>query len=155
MSYTTLCYGRNIRMNKIYATEFKLSAKMLAIIDMCYIYKFPASIMLSFYELYGDNTFFALKALTCARKLDLTDTTLVKIIDESNLLYKQIQDNIRKLELAKSKNEEYKPELNLNVFSANYRSFIEEYLLSNIENLYTPIVKLKLSSDDLYRELQP
>ncbi len=141
-------------MNKIYATEFKLSAKMLAIINMCYIYKFPASIMLTFYELYGDNTFFALKALTCARKLDLTDTTLVKIIDESNLLYKQIQEQIRRIDLAKSKNESYTPELNLNKFSNNYRSFIEDYLLENIENLYTPMVKLKLSSDDLYRELE-
>ena len=76
--------------DKPFSMAFKLDAKMLTLVYICYEYKFPLSFMLSFYELYGDNSIFALKALTCCRKIKLTDSGLMKILDESRILYKQV-----------------------------------------------------------------
>lgn len=136
-------------MSKIFSTQFKLDAKMIAIIYLCYEYKFPLAFMLSFYEMYGDNSLFALKALSCAKKISLSDNTLIKIIDESRLLYDQIVFNRNKL----TEHSDFEPTIDYNKFTLSFGRFIQNYLEQNIENLYEPIVKLRLDSRDLYEEL--
>lgn len=146
---------------KPFSTRFKIDAKILTLIYICYEYKFPLCFMLSFYELYGDNSIFALKALTCSRKIKLTDSGLMKILDESRLLYKQIVEGmstiikINKLKAYNKDNEEIPelPKINFEVFSNEYKNFLQNYLLENINDIFAPVVKLKMSSDDLYREL--
>ena len=147
-------------MNKLYSVEFTLNAKLLAIIYICYKYKFPLQFMLSFYEMYGDGSLFALKALTCSKRMTMSDAELVKILDESRRLYKQIQNGIsinrkrKQIELGYLKEEMPElPKIELLGFSVSYSEFIEKYLLVNIEDIYAPQVKLKMSSDDIYSEL--
>lgn len=148
-------------MDKLFSVDFKIDAKMLTIIYICYEYKFPLSFMLSFYEMYGDTSMFAFKALSCAKKIKLTDSSLIKILDESRILYSQILQGIStiiKINELKSNNPnneeipEY-PSIDLSKFSNNYRNFIQNYLLVNVTDIYAPRLNLKLSSDDLYKEL--
>ena len=148
-------------VTKPFSMEFKLDDKMLTLIYICYEYKFPLSFMLSFYELYGDNSIFALKALTCSRKIKLTDSSLIKILEESRTLYNQIIKGIstiikiNKLKRDNKKNEpipDY-PEIDLSPFSEDYKNFLNYYLLENINNIFSPMVKLRMSSDDVYKEL--
>lgn len=134
-------------MTKIFATEFKLNSKILSIIYLCYKYEFPISIMLSFYEMYEDNALFVFKTLSCAKKSKINDNILINVLNESRILLKQIQQGITSLE----KNEE--PKLNLADFSNEYRIFIQDYLLKNIENIYEPIIKFKFNTSDLYKEV--
>lgn len=146
---------------KPFSAKFKLDDKMLAVIYICYEYKFPLSFMLSFYELYGDTSMFALKALTCSRKIKLTDSGLIRILEESRTLYKQIIKGtstimkINNLKYNNKKNEEIPeyPEIDLAPFSEDYRNFIKYYLLENIDDIFSPMVKLRMSSDDIYKEL--
>ena len=42
-------------MDKIFSLDFRLNSKILLIIYICYHYKFPLSVMLSFYEYYGES----------------------------------------------------------------------------------------------------
>lgn len=149
--------------NKLFSLDFKLDAKILTIIYICYEYKFPLAFMITFYELYGETSMFALKALTCSKKAKLTDTKLMKIVEESRLLYTQILTGvstimkIKQLKAYNPKNEpipEY-PSIDTSKFSADYRVFIEDYLLKNIRNIYEPEINLQLSSHDLYKEITP
>lgn len=153
-------------MSKDYITKFRLNAKLIAIIYICYQYKFPLSFMLSFYEMYGDNSLFALKAFACAKKLSLNDNVFTKIIEESRTLYRQILagesrmieiNNIIKHNKAEGTNLSLpeKPVLNSAGFTDPFRKFIDEYLLVNIDNIFAPQVSLKLSTYDLYEELVP
>ena len=148
--------------NKVFSTEFVLSAKIIAVIYICYEYKYPLSIMMSFYEMFGDQSMFALKALSCCKKTKLTDNTLTKALEESRCLFNQIVkgqtiiNKINQLKFNNPKNEpipEY-PKLDTNCFSNNFKDFIENYFLVNIPNIYSPVVELKMSSDDLYKELE-
>lgn len=147
--------------NKIYTVEFTLNAKLLAIIFICYKYKFPLQFMLSFYELYGDSSLFALKALTCSRKTKLTDSELVDIVEQSRRLYTQIQQgisiNIKRKKILNGILEEELPDppcIDHIGFSVEYDEFINNYLLQNIEDIYAPTTKLKMSSEDIYTELK-
>ena len=79
---------------KPFSVTFKLDAKILAIIYICFKYKFPLSFLLSFYEMYGEQSLFILKAMACTKKISLSDNTFAKIIEESRLLYKQILSGI-------------------------------------------------------------
>lgn len=159
-------------MDKIFVTEFELDAKKLALIYICYQYKFPLCFMLSFYEMWSDSSLFALKALTCTKKSKLTDTSLMKALDESSSLYKQIlkgTNTIRRIKETKDKinkiNQkssaeplpeipEY-PKLTLHNFSPSFKKFVTDYLLVNVEDIYSPVIKLRFSSDDVYKEMMP
>lgn len=151
---------------KDYSTRFRLNSKLIAMIYMCYQYKFPLSFLLAFYEMYGDNSLFALKAFACAKKISLNDNTFVKIIEESRILYRQIlagESRILEINsiLTHNKNTgdnlelpEY-PTINSAGFSDSFRNFIDEYLLVNIDDIFAPIVTLKFRVQDLYSELVP
>ena len=153
----------NLLANKLFSIDFKIDAKVLTIIYICYEYKFPLAFMITFYELYGETSMFALKALTCAKKAKLTDTKLMKIVEESRLLYTQILAGIstimkiKQLKAYNPKDEpipEY-PTIDTSKFTAEYKEFVENYLLQNIRDIYAPVVNLRLSSHDLYREIMP
>ena len=120
--------------NKIFITYFELNSHILAMLYLCYRFKFPISFMISFYENYKDNAFFVFKALSCKKQITLNDLTFAKIFEESRNLYKQI--------LVK----DIKPE----TFSEKYQDFIKNYLLVNIEDIYTETVALRLSTNMLY-----
>lgn len=150
---------------KVFSTKFKLDSKMLALIYFCYQHKFPLCFMLSFYELYGDTSLFALKALSCNKRIKITDNNIIKILQESQKLYKQIitgvstllkikelssmEENKRKEEMPE------KPHIDTSVFSEDFRNFVEGYLLKNIDDIYAPKVKLNFNTEDLYEELKP
>ena len=148
-------------MSKLYTVQFALNAKLLAIIYICYKYKFPLQFMLSFYEMYADSSLFVLKALTCCKKTKLTDNEFIKIMEESRRLFHQIQKGMsinikrKQISLGILKDEEMPepPELNYLGFSESYTEFINEYLLKNIEDIYAPTVSLKMSSEDIYSEI--
>ena len=155
-------------MTKPFSTRFKLDSKIIALIYICYKYNFPLCFMLSFYEMYGEHSLFALKAMTCAKKLTLNDNTFTKIIEESRDLYKQVLTGvstiieINKIEKSnenrsiedKKEIPEY-PQIDTSKFSSDYKDFIEQYLLKNIKNIYSPMVELRMSTKDLYEELRP
>lgn len=155
-------------MSKPFCTKFKLNSKLLAVIYICYQYKFPLCFMLSFYEMYGDNSLFALKALSCSKKISLNDVTFAKIIEESRALYKQILTGesalieIEKSQKLNRNNDEVDidslpvlPVIDTSGFSEDYRNFVNSYLLKNINNIYSPEVELMMSTEDLYQELRP
>lgn len=151
---------------KPFSITFKLDAKILAIIYICYRYKFPLSFLLSFYEMYGEQSLFILKAMSCNKKINLNDNTFIKIIEESKLLHKQIisgiSTNIKREKLiSQVKNGKLIdeiipdcPEIDYNLFSQDYVQFIKEYLLKNVVNLFTEQVELMMDSTDLYSEIR-
>ena len=155
--------GRKLMENisgKNYSFEFALNSKLLAVIYICYKYKFPMSIMLTLYEMFKDQSIFILKILSCTKKIKISDNELIKILDESRKLYLQIQKGIstrikiKKIKLGQLQEElPEEPTLNLEGFSIEFVNFIENYLLKNIEDIYAPIVKLELSTTDLYEEI--
>ena len=134
-------------MSKIFSAKFKLNSKILAIIYICYKYKFPLSFMLSFYELYEDNALFIFKALNCSKKIKMNDNAFINALNESRLLYKQILKGVSDIEQNET------PTINLKEFSNDYKLFIEEYLLKNIDNIYSSTVKFQFSTNDLYKEV--
>lgn len=138
-------------MDKPFSARFKMNSKILAIIFICYKHKLPLAFMLSFYEMYGDNSFFAFKAMACIKRIPLNDNTFTKILQESRLLYKEILRGVS--ELIDDKN--CKPQINLDLFSPEYAKFINEYLLHNISNIYSTYVELKMNCQDIYEELVP
>lgn len=148
-------------MSKIYSVQFSLNAKLIALIYICYKHKFPLQFMLSFYEMYGDTSLFALKALTCSRKTRLTDNEFIKIMEESRRLYSQIQRGIsinlkrKQIKLGIIKDEEMPaaPKLDYLGFSESFNLFIDEYLLKNIDDIYAPTISLKMSTEDIYSEI--
>lgn len=150
---------------KPFSVTFRLDAKILAIIYICFRYKFPLSFMLSFYEMYGEQSLFILKAMSCAKKITLSDNTFAKIIEESRLLYKQILTgisiNIKRNKLINQvKNGKLIdeiipdcPEINLKEFSDEYKQFICQYLTKNVKNLFNEEIELMMDSKDLYDEI--
>ena len=153
-------------MDKQFSVKFKLDPIILALIYICYRYKFPAAMMLSFYEEFGKKSLFILKAMTCAKKISLNDNQFIKIIEESKVLHKQlltgISINIKRTRLENMvkngmKIKEQipdKPHVNLTVFSDEYSEFIENYLQYNLDNMFSEEPSLKLNTTDLYSELR-
>lgn len=153
-------------MKKPFSIQFKLDARILALLYICYTYKFPASYMLSFYEMFGAQSLFILKAFSCTKRTPLPDNVFIKIIDESRLLHKQILSGIstnlerNRLEAqVKAGNRIDKeipefPQINTNVFTMpEYKEFVEQYLLKNTPNIFTDTPTLYLDSYDLYSEI--
>lgn len=152
-------------MNKPFIAKFKIDAKLLAILFICYKYKFPLSFMLSFYEMYGEQSLFILKAMSCVKKISLNDNTFIKILEESKLLHKQIikgiSTNIKRDQLIQQVKSGRLitemipdcPEIQSNLFSEDYKEFIEKYLLKNIKDIFKEEVELMMSTTDLYAEL--
>ena len=153
-------------MDKQFSVKFKLDPIILALIYICYKYKFPAAMMLSFYEEFGKKSLFILKAMTCAKKITLNDNQFIKIIEESKLLHKQLLSGIT-INMKRNKLENMvkngmkikeqipdKPHVNLTVFSDDYSEFIENYLQYNLDNMFSEEPSLKLNTTDLYSELK-
>ena len=150
---------------KSFSVTFKLDAKILAIIYICFKYKFPLSFLLSFYEMYGEQSLFILKAMACTKKISLSDNTFAKIIEESRLLYKQIlsgiSTNIKRNQLiSQVKNGRLItemipncPEISLCEFTDDYKQFIKQYLIKNVKNLFQEEIELMMNTTDLYCEL--
>lgn len=163
MFYIILCYGGV--MSKPFSIEFKVDAKILAIIYVCWKYKFPLSYFLSFYEMYGAQTLFILKALACTKRITLNDNAFANLIEESRKLHKQIISGISTKLKIKQLEAQVKagklidedipenPELDLNDFSEDYREYIELYLLKNIEDIFSEKFKLRLNTKDLYQQI--
>lgn len=149
-------------MNKEFSVKFQINAKMLALIYICYKYKFPLSYFLSFYEMFGEKALFMFKAMSCTKRISLNDNAFIKIIEESKLLYKQILtgistnikiDKLTRLVKAGNKIKDTipeAPELNLSVFSDDYKQFIEDYLLKNVVNIFAETHELYMNTNDLY-----
>ena len=149
-------------MEKQYSIKFSLDSIILALIYICYKYKFPASYMLSFYEMYGKQSLFILKAISCSKKVPLNDNTFIKIIEESKLLHKQILSGIGTNMKIKQLTAQVKgglklkdpipekPQLDLSVFSDDYKTFITDYLVKNLVEVFTETLELKLNTSDLY-----
>ena len=117
-----------------FTTYFELNSHILAMLYLCYKFKFPIAYMITFYENYKDSAFFVFKAMACKKQIALNDLTFAKIFEESRKLYKQI--------LVK----EIKPE----EFSERYKEFIENYLLKAIPNIYDETVALSMTTEELY-----
>lgn len=152
-------------MDKPYSVTFNLDAKILSVLYICWKYKFPLSFMLTFYEMYGEQSLFIFKAMACTKKITLNDNTFIKIIEESrnlnNQILKGISTNLKINTLTnKVKNgkkiEEIipeKPVINITEFSEDYKKFISEYLVKNIKNIFSEKIELKLNTADLYAEI--
>lgn len=152
-------------MSKPLTITFTLDARILALIYICYKYKFPLSFLLSFYEMYGHQALFILKAMSCAGKIKLTDSTFIKILEESQLLHKQIikgiTTNIKRNKLINQVKSgrlitEMIPEcpaIALKEFSDDFSQFITQYLQKNIKNLFCDQIELHLNTVDLYSEI--
>ena len=158
---------RRDKMEKQYSVKFKLEAPILALIYICYKYKFPASMMLTFYEMFERQSLFILKALSCTKKINLNDNVFIKIIEQSKILHKQIiagiSTNIKRNKLETLVKAGRKitetipdaPEIDLTKFDdSDYREFITNYLQKNISDLFTTTPELKLDANDLYCELK-
>ena len=153
-------------MKKPFSVQFKLDARILALLYICYTYKFPASYMLSFYEMFGAQSLFILKAFSCTKRTPLPDNVFIKIIEESRLLHKQIltgiSTNIKRKQLETQVKSGKKidgeipeiPVIDTSVFTMQeYKDFVEDYLLKNIPNVFTNNPTLYLDSEDLYSEI--
>lgn len=138
-------------MHKPFSARFKINSKILAVIYICYRHKLPLAFMLSFYEMYGDNSFFAFKAMSCAKRIPLNDNTFTKILQESRLLYKEILRGVSEL----IDDPQADPQIDFTLFSPDYSNFIQHYLLKNINNIYDSYVELRMNCEDIYEELVP
>lgn len=154
-------------MTKPFSVSFKLDARIIALLYICYMYKFPASYMLSFYEMFGAQSLFILKAFSCTKKIPLPDNVFIKIIEESRLLHKQIltgisinRERFRLQNILKHGGRIKKvipeePTLDLTQFTMEeFKDFIEDYLLKNVEDIYSMNPTLYLDSTDLYSEIR-
>jgi hypothetical protein len=151
---------------KPFSITFKLDAKILAVIYICFKHKYPLSFLLSFYEMYGEQSLFILKAMSCAGKLKLTDNAFAKLIEESRLLYSQILKGIsinikRNKLISQVKNGKLIteiipncPEIDLNDFTDDYKQFITNYLEKNVKDLFKEEIELMLDTTDLYSEIR-
>jgi len=154
-------------MEKPFEITFDVDAKALAILYVCWRYKLPAAYMLSFYEMYGAQALFILKAISCTinKKIPINDNVLIKVIEESRELHKQILSgittNIKRRNLSSLvKYGKHIPEpipdeptLDYTKFSDDYKEFIVDYLLQNVKNLFKEEITLSLNTKDLYEEL--
>lgn len=153
-------------MDKQFEVNFKVDGKILALLFLCWKYKFPISYFLTFYEMYGAQSLFILKALACTKRITLNDNAFANIIEESRLLHKQILTGVStNIKIKKLQSEvkagklidediPEKPELNLDVFSEDYKDFITTYLIKNVDEIFTEHFVLKLNSRDLYQEIK-
>ena len=153
-------------MNKPFSITFKLDSKILALIYICFKHKYPLSFLLSFYEMYEEQSLFILKAMSCAGKLKLTDNAFAKLLEESRALYTQIlkgiSTNIKRNKLiSQVKNGKLIteiipdcPEIDLKDFSEDYRLFISNYLEKNVKDLFKEEIELMLDTTDLYSEIR-
>lgn len=154
-------------MEKPFEVTFNVDAKVLAILYVCYRYKLPIAYMLSFYEMYGAQALFILKAISCTvnKRIPINDNVLIKIIEESRLLHSQIlsgiSTNIKRRNLSSLvKYGKHIPEpipeeptLDLTKFTPDYKEFIEDYLLQNVKNIFKEEITLALNTKDLYEEI--
>jgi len=150
---------------KPFSITFKLDSRILAIIYICYKFKFPLSFMLSFYEMYQEQTLFILKAMSCTKKISLNDAAFIKIIDESKALHRQIlagiSTNLKRDRLINQvKNGRLIkemipdcPEIDTKEFSEDFAYFITNYLLKNVTNLFSEQIELHMDTTDLYCEI--
>lgn len=153
-------------MNKPFEVEFNVDAKILSIIYICWKYKYPLSYFLSFYEMFGAQTLFILKALSCTKRLMLNDGAFTNIIEQSRKLHNQIIKGIStnlkiktlelKIKSGKLIEEDIPehPTLNLSEFDEEYSQFIREYLVKNVVNIFSETFTLKLNTRDLYQALK-
>jgi len=153
-------------MSKPFEIEFKLDAKILAIIYVCWKYKYPLSYFLTFYEMFGNQTLFILKAMACTKRLVLNDNAFAALLEESRILHKQILTGIStNKKIAQLENQvrngklidediPERPSLDLSVFSEEYKEFIKDYLQKNIRNLFAENVVLRLGTRELYQQLK-
>ena len=119
-------------------TSFSLNAHILTIMYICYKFKFPFSLMLTFYENYGDNALFVFKALACKKQIKLNDAMFIKIVEDSRKLCYQIFDGeIKKEEL-----------------SADFQDFVDNFLFKYVDNIYEPLIRLNLTTLMLYEGLK-
>lgn len=151
--------------DKPFSAKFPVDYKIFSLIYICYKYKFPLSFFLTMYEMYGESTLFTFKALSCVKNISLTDNSFVKIIEQSKILYKQIlsgiSTNIKRDYLSKvvkhgGKIKEIipdEPKINLSQFNEEYREFISNYFLKNIQNIFSDELELKFNTTDLYTEI--
>lgn len=151
-----------LTLRKPFEIEFKLDAKILATLYICWKFKLPISYFITFYEQFEEWTLFIFKAMICSKKLALNDNALANIVEESKKLHLQIVKGIstnikiKQLEAltkaGKLIDEDIpeRPEINLYEFSDDYREFIEKYLFKNIKNLFSENVILKLGTRELY-----
>lgn len=154
-------------MEKPFEITFKADAKALAILYVCWRYKFPAAYMLSFYEMYGAQALFIFKAVACTinKKIPINDNVLIKVVEESRELHRQIlsgiSTNIKRRNLSSLvKYGKHIPEpipeepvLDMSKFSDDYKEFIEDYLMKNVPNIFKEEITLSLNTKDLYEEL--
>ena len=152
--------------DKPFSTTFKVDYKIFTLLYICYKYKFPISYFLTMYELFGEMSLFTFKALACNKSISLTDNAFTKIVDQSKLLYRQIhsgitvRNKIRQLSALVKNGYKIqdeipdKPEIDLSVFSSDYKDFVENYMLVNIADIFSEELKLCFNTQDLYEEIK-
>ena len=152
-------------MNKPFEIEFKIDAIKLAILFMCWKFKFPVSYFLTFYQMYGKQVLFIFKAIACTKRITLNDSAFTNIIEESKKLQHQILKGIStKIQIAKlealvkngrliDEDIPEQPKLDLSEFSEEYKKFIQTYLLKNIVNIFSDTVVLKVGTKELYNQI--
>lgn len=151
---------------KPFEVQFHVDAKILAIIYICWKYKYPLSYFLSFYEMFGAQTLFILKALSCTRRITLNDNAFASLIEESKKLHLQIiagistNIKIKQLEAQITRGRlidediPERPSIDCSEFSEEYAEFITSYLLPNVKNIFSETMTLKLGTKELYQQLK-
>ena len=152
-------------MSKPFEIEFKVDAIKLAILFMCWKFKFPVSYFLTFYQMFGKQILFIFKAIACTKRITLNDSAFTKIIEESKKLQHQILKGIStKIKITQLetlvKNGKLidedipeQPKLDLSEFSEEYKKFIQTYLLKNVSNLFSDTIILKVGTRELYSQI--
>lgn len=152
-------------MVKPFEVQFHVDAKILAIIFICWKYKYPLSYFLSFYEMFGAHTLFILKALSCTRRITLNDNAFASLIEESKKLHLQmikgISTNLKISQLEKKvtrgqlidEDIPERPAIDYSVFSEEYADFIKTYLLPNVKTIFTDNLVLRLGTKELYQQI--
>ena len=152
-------------MRKPFEVEFKIDSNVLAILFICWKFKFPAADFLTFYQMYGVNSLFIFKALSCNKRITLNDNAFTNILEECKKLHKQIlagislNIKIKQLEVKVKSGgliDEDIPEhpiLKLEEFSEDFQLFIK-YLVKNVNNIFSETFTLKLSTRDLYQQIK-
>ena len=116
--------------------------------------------------MYGEQAMFILKAFSCMKPISISDNGLLKIVEESKLLYKLIiagiSVKIKRQQLEQKVKNGWtikepipdEPTLDISEFSNDYKDFIENYLLKNIIDIFNEKLTLKLDTIDLYEALR-
>lgn len=153
-------------MAKPFTVDFKIDAKIIAILYMCWKYKYPISYFLSFYENFGAQTLLIFKALACNKKITLNDNAFTNLIEESKKLHNQIIKGIStNLKIKQLENlvragkfiDEDIPEtpmIEVNEFTEEFADFVKNYMLKNIEDIFKETVTLKLGTRELYQAVR-